>query len=110
MQIQVTRSRDMEAGYIELAERAVSHSEELGDGIIVDLDELDCVVGLELLSLRYIPPMEKIVSRFHVKASEQDLLRVALTHLMRMTATSGSLTAKSQIKAAAIDGRELEAC
>ncbi|MDK4206814.1 DUF2283 domain-containing protein [Corynebacterium pseudodiphtheriticum] len=110
MQIQVTRSRDMEAGYIELAERAVSHSEELDDGIIVDLDEFDCVVGLELLSLQNIPPIKKIDSRFHVKDTEQDMLRLALRHLMRMTATSGSLTSKSQIKAAAIDGRELEAC
>lgn len=110
MQIQVTRSRDMEAGYIELAERAVSHSEELGDGIIIDLDELDCVVGVELLTLRQIPSLKMISSRFHVKDSEKDMLSLALNHLMRMTATSGSLTVESQVSAAAVGGRELEAC
>ncbi|MBK4158473.1 DUF2283 domain-containing protein [Corynebacterium macginleyi] len=110
MQIQVTQSRDMEAGYIELAERAVSHSEELDDGIVVDLDEFDCVVGVELLSLRHIPSLEMITSRCHVNSREQDILRLALKHLMRMTATSGSLTVESQVSAAAIGGRELEAC
>ena len=110
MQIQVTRSRDIEAGYIELAERAVSHSEELDNGIIIDLDEFDCVVGVEFLSLRHIPSIESISSRCHVKTQERDILRLALRHLMRMTATSGSLTAESQINAAAVGGHELEAC
>lgn len=110
MQIQVTRSRDMEAGYIELAERAVSHSEELDDGIVVDFDELDCVVGVELLSLRHIPSLEMITSRCHVKTRERDMLSLALNHLMRMTATSGSLTVESQVNAFAVGGRELEAC
>jgi len=110
MQIQVTQSRDMEAGYIDLADRPVSHSDELGAGIIIDLDELDCVVGVELLSLRRIPTLEMISSRFHVKAREQGMLRLALNNLMRMTATSGFLTVESQVNAAAVDGRELEAC
>lgn len=110
MHIQVTRTRDLEAGYIELAEREVSHSEELNADVVVDFDDWDCVVGVELLSLRRVPSLEQISSRFHVKTNEQGLLKLALNHLMRMTATSGSLTSASQINTATVDGRELEAC
>ncbi|CAM3205019.1 DUF2283 domain-containing protein [Corynebacterium gottingense] len=110
MQIQVTRSPEMSAGYIELTDRPVSHSDELNADVIVDFDRFDCVVGVELLSLQRIPSIDDITLRFHVKTQERGFLELGLKHLMRMTATSGSLTNASQVHAEAVNGRELEAC
>ena len=110
MHIQVSRSPGVEVGYIELSGRQVSHSDELNPDVVIDFDELDCVVGVELLSLRRLPTADEISARFHVKTEDREILDMALKHLMRMSVTSGSLTGESRVRAQAVTGRELEAC
>ncbi|MGP5602891.1 DUF2283 domain-containing protein [Corynebacterium casei] len=109
MKIQVTQADDMTAAYIELNSRAVKQSVELTPDVIVDCDQFDCVVGIELLSLSRIPRPQDIENKVHVHTEDQKTLGVALSHLMRMSATSGSLTSRSQVQAAPVEGRELEA-
>lgn len=110
MQIQVTRSTELQAGYVELNGNTVRRSEELTEDVIVDLDEFGCVVGVEFLDLDRVPLAKEIADKFHVTTSDRPMLELALQHLMRWKATSGSLTHKSQVQARDQNGRTLEAC
>ncbi|MCQ4610376.1 DUF2283 domain-containing protein [Corynebacterium sp. CCUG 61414] len=110
MHIQVTRSQGVEVGYIELSGHQVSHSGELNPHVVIDFDNSNCVLGVELLSLRRLPTVDEIAAQFHVKTEDRQILDVTLKHLMRMSVTSGSLTGESRVRAQAVTGRELEAC
>lgn len=108
MQIQVTRSSELHAGYVELADKKIHRSEELTDDVIVDLDEFGCVVGVELLDLDQLPSAADIAAKFHVITAERPMLELALRQLVRWTASSGSLTSQSQVQAKEDLGRALE--
>ena len=108
MKIQVIQADGMKTAYIKLNGQGIAHSVEINDAVIVDCDEFDQVIGVELLSLRRIPSAEDIEKHAHIRTEDKTTLAVALQHLMRMSATSGSLTRNSQLEAEPIVGRELE--
>ena len=110
MQIQVTHSNALHAGYVNLTDKKIWRSEDLTDDLIVDLDSLSCVVGVELLDLDRVPSAADIAAKFHVASAERPMLELALRHLMRWKATNGSLTRRSQVQAQAEPGRTLESC
>lgn len=101
MRIQITKDRNFEAAYIELSSREVDHSIELNADTIVDFDELDCVVGVEILALSRLPKLDDLARLAHVLETDKPKIQLALRHLSRMSATSSSLTVESRI---AVDG------
>jgi len=47
--MKITYDPDADANYIQFANRNISHSVEIGDGITYDLDENNNFIGLEIL-------------------------------------------------------------
>lgn len=86
------------AAYIQLSEKKIVRTIEVNDSCFVDVDELDCVVGVELLSLN-AAPLSAIVSKAHVRSEDHDALAQALNVIPQYTMASGSLTARAQVKA-----------
>ncbi|WIM67958.1 DUF2283 domain-containing protein [Corynebacterium breve] len=97
MRIQITKDHNFEAAYIELSSRPVAHSIELGADTIVDLDGLNCVVGIEILALGRLPKFDDLDRLAHVLENDRPKIQLALRHLSRMRATSSSLTEESRI-------------
>jgi uncharacterized protein YuzE len=57
---------DADALYIELADRTVVRTVEVDAGTLVNLDSVDCVVGIEVIQPQRAWPLEEILTRFHV--------------------------------------------
>ncbi len=64
-----------DAGYVYVTPGRVARSIEFDDATVVDLDELDIVVGVEVLTLKREWPLAAVVDRFHVPAPAADLVR-----------------------------------
>jgi uncharacterized protein YuzE len=56
MTFEVNYDRDVDAAYFRIENKTVLDSEEIADGIIVDYDEDDNIVGIELLGVKTINP------------------------------------------------------
>lgn len=54
MNFEVNYDRDVDAAYFRIKNKTVLESEEIADGIIVDYDEDDNMVGIELLGIKTI--------------------------------------------------------
>lgn len=74
MSIKITVDQSVEAGYIELSDRPVVETVELGNGVLVDLDDMRVVVGIEVLNLEARLPLTRLREEFHVHSSVVDLL------------------------------------
>ena len=102
------------AAYIELSDALVSRTVEVRSGLLVDLDELDCVIGVELLTPTALVRVEDISKDFHVREQDLAALSSGLRILQQMTFSSGSLTSRSrrEIKETVSGGamRPLESC
>lgn len=72
---EVTIDNDAEAAYISMTNREVVESRELGNGIIIDLDSMRVVVGIEILGLDTKIPFRRLVEEFHVHSEDVDILR-----------------------------------
>ena len=56
MTFEIHYDRDVDAAYIRIENQKVLDSEEIADGIIVDYDEDNKIVGVELLGIKTIQP------------------------------------------------------
>ncbi len=56
MTFEVNYDRDIDAAYIHIENQTVLDSEEIADGIIIDYDEHNNIVGVELLGIKTIQP------------------------------------------------------
>ena len=56
MTFDVDYDQVVDAAYFRMEDKAVLESEEIADGIIVDYDEDDNIVGVELLGVKTISP------------------------------------------------------
>ena len=54
MTFEVNYDQDVDAAYFSIENKTVLDSEEIADGIIVDYDEDDNIVGVELLGVKTI--------------------------------------------------------
>ncbi|MEJ1087003.1 DUF2283 domain-containing protein [Microbacterium sp. Mu-80] len=72
---EVTIDNDADAAYISMTNRSIAHSHELGGGIIVDVDDMRVVVGIEILGLETKIPFQRLVDEFHVHSDDIDILR-----------------------------------
>lgn len=65
-----------DAAYLRLSDLPVAKTVAVTDDIMVDLDALDVVVGVEVLSLGADLPFAELTHRFHVRSDVVDLLRL----------------------------------
>ncbi|QCV93948.1 DUF2283 domain-containing protein [Acidipropionibacterium acidipropionici] len=65
-------SVDFEAGaaYLQVSDHQVVETIEILPGLLIDLDELRCAVGVEVLSLGLEIPVEEITHRYHVRRED----------------------------------------
>lgn len=75
MSIKVTVDKTVNAAYIELSDNEVEETVDLGDGILIDLDDMRIVVGVEVLNLDAQLPLSRLREEFHVHSSVVDLLQ-----------------------------------
>lgn len=73
VEVEVDAAADV--AYIRLSREAVVQSVELGDDVVVDLDGMRMVVGIEMLHLDAEIPYSTLVSDWHVHSDVADLLR-----------------------------------
>lgn len=78
------------AAYLEVSEAPVAETQEVQPGILVDLDQFRCAVGIEVLSLAVDVPTAEIAHNFHIrqedlKALEQ--MRPAINTFIAMQAS-----------------------
>lgn len=97
--IRISIDKAAGAAYVQLSEAPIARTIEINDFCFVDVDEFDCVLGVELLSFDRIP-LSEILSGAHVKSEDLEPLKQALNRIPQYTMTTSSLTAKSQITAA----------
>lgn len=74
MSVKVSVDQSVNAAYIQLSDHEVAQTERLGGGILVDLDDMRVVVGIEVLSLEAQLPLTRLREEFHVHSSVVDLL------------------------------------
>lgn len=67
---------DANAAYIKMTSREVAKSVEAGSGVLVDLDELGVVVGIEVLSIDAEIPYSRLITDFHVHRDDVEILRM----------------------------------
>lgn len=65
-----------QAAYIRVGEGAVAHTAQLTDGVLIDLDEMNIVVGVEVLELAAEIPFSRLRNEYHVHSDVIDLLRI----------------------------------
>jgi len=75
MPFEVSIDNDADAAYIKMTPRSIAESRELGDGVIVDLDDMAIVVGIEILGLETRIPFQRLVDEFHVHTEDVKYLR-----------------------------------
>ncbi len=66
----------LHTAYIQLSNEAVTHTVELSEDILIDLDALNVVVGIELLDDNAPLPFDRLLSDYHVHTEVIDLLRL----------------------------------
>ncbi|AXK88623.1 DUF2283 domain-containing protein [Nocardia farcinica] len=63
--VKVTVDHDAGAAYVEFSDRKVANTIEVTPDIQVDVDDMNMVVGIELLSLTANIPITELTRRFH---------------------------------------------
>lgn len=72
----LTYDQQADALYLQLVSgRAVSRTEQVDAGTLVDLDRLGNVLGIEVLRPARAWPLEEVLGRFGVDAPDASLLR-----------------------------------
>lgn len=73
--IQLTVDRAAQAAYITLLSDAVAVTEQVCDAVLVDLNDLGVVVGVEFLALDAEIPLAKLHTDYHVHSDTIAALR-----------------------------------
>lgn len=114
MSARVTVDVEHGVGYIKLHDGQVDRTIESGgsfdDGLLVDIDDLGIVIGVEILDLNRSFEAEQIFAVAHVRSEDQEALRRALVMISRGRLSSGSARKSSPLVLRTTDGRCLEAC
>ena len=75
MSIELTIDQFANSAYIRLLNKQVKVSKMIKDDIVIDLDEMNLVIGIEILDLEAEIPFTELVSEYHVHSTTVDLLR-----------------------------------
>lgn len=76
---------DVNAAYLHLHDGKVEQTCEVAPGVNVDLDEMNVVVGIEVLTLDTHIPYTELVQKYHVRSDEVrilDLIRPNVTYFI----------------------------
>ena len=96
--------------YIQLAEGEVVASVESTNGMVLDLDKSDMIVGIEILDLSAAYSIGDVKDLAHLNSADEGRLIASLQALSRMRLTSGALTDESKVQVRSRDGQTLESC
>jgi uncharacterized protein YuzE len=58
MTFKLNYAQDVDAAYFQIEDKTVLESEEIADGIIIDYDENNEIIGVELLGVTTINPKD----------------------------------------------------
>ena len=75
MSVKVMVDHTVDAAYIELSGEAVVRTVKLESAIMVDLDAMNVVVGIEVLNIDAELPLQRLKDEFHVHSNVVDLLQ-----------------------------------
>lgn len=81
MKVQGSQPEDLDVAYIHLNDNEVEYQVVINEDVIADLDEDDCLVGLELLSLKEILSLEDIELLVDINWDDEEELESALWDL-----------------------------
>lgn len=90
MSITVSVDQVADAAYIRLSESAVENTVEVNDEVLVDLDSMRVVVGIELLQISAEIPFTELVEKFHVHSQQVELLRLLKPSIAQTVLSGGN--------------------
>ncbi|MGW5456232.1 DUF2283 domain-containing protein [Nocardia sp. NPDC003979] len=93
--VEVQIDHNAGAAYIQLSDALVDRTEEVSDNILVDLDTMNVVVGIEVLSLTAQFPIEKLKRDYHIHSDVVVMLqgiRPSVSTFMSSFSSSGGHT------------------
>lgn len=96
--------------YIQLSKKEIVRSIETTNGVVLDLDKFDVIVGIEVLNLFRTFSVNDIQDAAHLNSSDEEPLRMALQSIARMRMTSSLLNNQSKVHVRANNGKTLVAC
>jgi uncharacterized protein YuzE len=64
------------AAYITMSNASVVRTVEVTEDVLVDLDEMRVVVGVEVLRIDAEIPFQRLIDEFHVHSQDVELLRL----------------------------------
>lgn len=97
--VSVSLDLTAQAGYITLSHAPIESTFEYNDEILVDLDALGMVVGIEMLSLQSELPVGDLAQRFHIRSELTDAvkyLRPILDSHLSFSTSAGISAARSE--------------
>ena len=63
-----------DAAYLALSDHEVVETCEVSPGVLVDLDDLRMVVGVEVLALDAFIPRERLITDYHMRSEDVSIL------------------------------------
>jgi uncharacterized protein YuzE len=63
-----------DAAYLALPDHEVVETCEVSPGVLVDLDDLRMVVGVEVLALDAFIPRERLITDYHMRSEDVSIL------------------------------------
>jgi uncharacterized protein YuzE len=108
--ITVDIDTEIGAAYVKLGDAKIVRTVEHTDDIMVDLDELGMVVGIEILDLSVPVPLDELVAQHHIKSTTLARLLAGIRPVPRNTAvmSSGSQSATTSYRALSTSARQGE--
>lgn len=64
------------AAYIAMSDEPVVTTKQLTNEVLVDLDTLNVVVGIEVLRIDGEIPFQRLIDEYHVHSSDVEMLRL----------------------------------
>ncbi|MEI9906670.1 MAG: DUF2283 domain-containing protein [Actinomycetota bacterium] len=75
MSIELSIDQSANSAYIRLLNEVVKYSRTIGDDIVIDLNSMNIVIGIEILDLEAEIPFTELTTEFHVHSNTVELLR-----------------------------------
>lgn len=79
--LKVSVDRLANCAYVSLRDVDVVRTEQINDTVNADLDAEGHVVGIEILALGALVPMNEIAQKFHLTSVETEKFQLALANL-----------------------------
>jgi len=95
--LEITIDRLDDVAYITMSDKRVVRTVELQPDVLVDLDEMNVVVGVEVLSLDAVMPFQRLIDEFHVHSGVVDLLRLVRPSVGSFTARTGETSMREAV-------------